>query len=76
MLMKLVVINHGLVVMLKSEMASWFTKGDKSYIALFWKEGHSAARIDCRERQTLKDRQTLTKKKYRLFPHKNHYHNT
>ena len=30
MLMKFVVINHGLVVMLKSEMASWFIQGDKS----------------------------------------------
>ena len=59
MLMKFVVINHGLVVMLKSEMASWFIQGDKSYIALVCKEGHSPARLD-RERQTLKDRQTDT----------------
>ena len=33
MLMKFVVINPGIVVMLKSEMASWFIQGDKSYIA-------------------------------------------
>ena len=46
MLMKFVVINHGLVVMLKSEMASWFIEGDKSYIALVCKEGHSPARLD------------------------------
>ena len=30
MLMKFAVINHGLVIMLKSEMASWFIQGDKS----------------------------------------------
>ena len=75
MLMKFVVINHGLVVMLKSEMASWFTQGDKCYIALDFKEGHSPARLDW-ERQTLKDRQTLSQKKYCLFPHAYHYHNT
>ena len=28
--MKFVVINHGLVIMLKSEMVSWFIQGDKS----------------------------------------------
>ena len=33
MLMKFVVINPGIVVMLKSEMASWVIQGDKSYIA-------------------------------------------
>ena len=33
MLMKFVVINPGIVVMLKSEMASLFIQGDKSYIA-------------------------------------------
>ena len=53
MLMKFVVINRGLVVMLKSEMASWFTQGDKSYIALVCKEGHSPAR-DLTEREILK----------------------
>ena len=30
MLMKFVVINHGLVITLKSEMVSWFIQGDKS----------------------------------------------
>ena len=30
MLMKFAVINHGLVIMLKSELASWFIQGDKS----------------------------------------------
>ena len=31
--MKLVVINPGIAVMLKPEMASWSIQGDKSYIA-------------------------------------------
>ena len=33
MLMKFIVINLWIVVMLKSEMASWFIQCDKSYIA-------------------------------------------
>ena len=76
MLMKFVVINPGIVVMLKSEMASWFIQGDKSYIALICNEGHWPARLVDWERQTLKDSQTLTQKKYRLFLHAYHYHNT
>ena len=40
MLVKFVVINPGIVVMLKSEMASWFIQGNKSYIALICNEGH------------------------------------
>ena len=39
MLMKFVVINHGLAVMLKLEMASWFIQVNKSYVALVGKQG-------------------------------------
>ena len=70
-----VVINHGLVVMLKLEMASWFTQGDESTSP--WSVTKVTHQRDLTERDRhLKTNTYLDRKKYRLFPHAYHYHNT
>ena len=71
MLMKFVVINHGLVIMLKSEMVSWFIQGDKSTSP--WSVRKVTHQRDLTERDRhLKTNRHLQRKKNLLFPHAYH----